>query len=65
MAAGAPRIPVMLLDQLADRGRLVIPVGPRDGQRVDPPFAGFVHQPQARRHGQHQPVQAERKAERQ
>ena len=32
VAAGAPRIPVLLLAQLADGGRLVIPVGPREDQ---------------------------------
>ena len=32
VAAGAPRVPVMLLAQLADGGRLVIPVGPREDQ---------------------------------
>jgi protein-L-isoaspartate(D-aspartate) O-methyltransferase len=34
VSAGAPRVPVMLLDQLAERGRLVIPVGARDNQRL-------------------------------
>jgi protein-L-isoaspartate(D-aspartate) O-methyltransferase len=34
VAAGAPRVPVLLLTQLAEGGRLVIPVGPRDGQRL-------------------------------
>jgi protein-L-isoaspartate(D-aspartate) O-methyltransferase len=32
VAAAAPEIPVSLLDQLADPGRLVIPVGGRDDQ---------------------------------
>jgi protein-L-isoaspartate(D-aspartate) O-methyltransferase len=32
VAAGAPAIPRPLLDQLADGGRLVIPVGAQDGQ---------------------------------
>jgi protein-L-isoaspartate(D-aspartate) O-methyltransferase len=32
VSAGAPRIPVLLLTQLADGGRLVIPVGPREDQ---------------------------------
>jgi protein-L-isoaspartate(D-aspartate) O-methyltransferase len=34
VAAGAPRVPMMLCDQLADGGKLVIPVGQRDDQRL-------------------------------
>ena len=34
VAAGAPRVPVLLLTQLAPSGRLIIPVGPRDNQRL-------------------------------
>jgi protein-L-isoaspartate(D-aspartate) O-methyltransferase len=34
VAAGAPRVPVLLLDQLVDGGRMVLPVGERDRQRL-------------------------------
>jgi protein-L-isoaspartate(D-aspartate) O-methyltransferase len=34
LAAGAPRLPALLLAQLADGGRLVAPVGPREEQRL-------------------------------
>jgi protein-L-isoaspartate(D-aspartate) O-methyltransferase len=34
VAAGAPAIPPLLVAQLDDGGRLVIPVGPRQGQRL-------------------------------
>ena len=34
VSAGAPRVPAMLVAQLADGGRLVIPVGPPDDQQL-------------------------------
>lgn len=34
VAAGGPRVPRSLLDQLADGGRLVMPIGSRDEQRL-------------------------------
>jgi protein-L-isoaspartate(D-aspartate) O-methyltransferase len=34
VAAGAPTVPVLLLYQLAERGRLIIPVGDRGEQRL-------------------------------
>jgi protein-L-isoaspartate(D-aspartate) O-methyltransferase len=34
VTAAAPEVPELLVSQLADRGRLVIPVGPRDTQVV-------------------------------
>jgi protein-L-isoaspartate(D-aspartate) O-methyltransferase len=34
VAAAASRVPPALLEQLADAGRLVLPVGPLDGQRL-------------------------------
>jgi len=34
VSAGAPRIPPLLVDQLADRGRMVIPVGEPEEQEL-------------------------------
>jgi protein-L-isoaspartate(D-aspartate) O-methyltransferase len=34
VGAGAPEIPPLLVAQLRDAGRLIIPVGPRQGQRL-------------------------------
>src|SRR5205823_9095200 len=34
VAAGAPSIPPLLVAQLDDGGRLIVPVGPRQGQRL-------------------------------
>jgi protein-L-isoaspartate(D-aspartate) O-methyltransferase len=34
VAAAAPRAPQPLLEQLADDGRLVVPIGPRDHQQL-------------------------------
>lgn len=34
VTAGAPEVPVPLLDQLADGGRMVVPVGKEDGQEL-------------------------------
>ncbi|NNE43081.1 MAG: protein-L-isoaspartate(D-aspartate) O-methyltransferase [Gemmatimonadetes bacterium] len=35
VTAGAPELPMSLLDQLADGGRMVVPVGDRDGQQLE------------------------------
>jgi protein-L-isoaspartate(D-aspartate) O-methyltransferase len=34
VAAGSPEVPAPLIEQLAPRGRLVVPVGPRSDQRL-------------------------------
>ena len=34
ISAGAPHIPRTLLDQVADGGRLIVPIGPRHGQQL-------------------------------
>jgi protein-L-isoaspartate(D-aspartate) O-methyltransferase len=43
VSAAAPKIPQPLLDQLADGGRMVIPVGPSAGQRLELVFKHDGH----------------------